>query len=132
LLRGIADAVLEGHEMLTEGGATSEAAENGGEEKSEATETMEADSAGENRIGRKRLPSEASRPTAPRPKRCRKNRKTRRSSPQVNLNKIKSIGAAFTSGTSRRAARFNEQQESESGDRDSEGKPICRRAASFF
>src|SRR5580765_3001356 len=43
----IADAVLEGQQMLTEGGATSEAAEERGEEKSEATETMEADIAGE-------------------------------------------------------------------------------------
>jgi small subunit ribosomal protein S2 len=43
----IADAVLEGQQMLTEGGATSEPSEEGGEEKSEAAEAMEADSASE-------------------------------------------------------------------------------------
>ena len=42
----IADAVLEGQQMLTEGGATGGASEEGGEERSEATETMEAESAG--------------------------------------------------------------------------------------
>ena len=43
----IADAVLEGQQMLTEGGATSGGAEEGGEERSEAAETIEAESAGE-------------------------------------------------------------------------------------
>jgi small subunit ribosomal protein S2 len=39
----IADAVLEGQQMLTEGGATGGSSEEGGEEGSEAAETMEAD-----------------------------------------------------------------------------------------
>jgi small subunit ribosomal protein S2 len=39
----IADAVLEGQQMLTEGGATSGGAEEGGSERSEAEETREAD-----------------------------------------------------------------------------------------
>jgi len=43
----IADAVLEGQQMLTEGGATSGSSEEGGEERSEAAETIEAESAGE-------------------------------------------------------------------------------------
>ena len=43
----IADAVLEGQQMLTEGGATSGGAEEGGEEPSEAADTMAAESAGE-------------------------------------------------------------------------------------
>jgi small subunit ribosomal protein S2 len=43
----IADAVLEGQQMLTEGGATSGSSEEDGEERSEATETIEAESAGE-------------------------------------------------------------------------------------
>ena len=43
----IADAVLEGQQMLTEGGATSGSAKEDGEERSEATETIEAESAGE-------------------------------------------------------------------------------------
>ena len=40
----IADAVLEGQQMLTEGAATSEPSGEGGEEQSEAAETMDADS----------------------------------------------------------------------------------------
>ncbi len=40
----IADAVLEGQQMLTEGGATGGSSEEGGAEGSEAAETMEADS----------------------------------------------------------------------------------------
>jgi len=43
----IADAVLEGQQMLTEGGATGGSSEEGGEERSEAAETIEAESAGE-------------------------------------------------------------------------------------
>ena len=43
----IADAVLEGQQMLTEGAASSEPSEEGGEERSEAAETMEAESGGE-------------------------------------------------------------------------------------
>jgi small subunit ribosomal protein S2 len=43
----IADAVLEGQQMLTEGAATSGSSEEDGEERSEATETIEAESAGE-------------------------------------------------------------------------------------
>jgi small subunit ribosomal protein S2 len=43
----IADAVLEGQQMLTEGGATGASSEEGGEERSEAAETIEAESAGE-------------------------------------------------------------------------------------
>src|SRR5262245_23015474 len=39
----IADAVLEGQQMLTEGGATSEPSEEGGDESSEAPQTMEAE-----------------------------------------------------------------------------------------
>jgi len=39
----IADAVLEGQQMLTEGGATGGSSEEGGAEGSEAAETMEAD-----------------------------------------------------------------------------------------
>jgi len=42
----IADAVLEGQQMLTEGGATGGASAEGGEEGSGATETVEAESAG--------------------------------------------------------------------------------------
>ncbi len=43
----IADAVLEGQQMLTEGGAAGGASEEGGEEPVEATETMEAESGAE-------------------------------------------------------------------------------------
>ena len=43
----IADAVLEGQQMLTEGGATGGSSEEGGEERSAAAETIEAESAGE-------------------------------------------------------------------------------------
>jgi len=43
----IADAVLEGQQMLTEGGATGGSSEEDGAERSEATETVEAESAGE-------------------------------------------------------------------------------------
>jgi hypothetical protein len=43
----IADAVLEGQQMLTEGGAASEPSDEGGEEQSETAEKMEAESGGE-------------------------------------------------------------------------------------
>jgi small subunit ribosomal protein S2 len=43
----IADAVLEGQQMLTEGGAMSGGSEEGGEERSEAAETIEAETAAE-------------------------------------------------------------------------------------
>ena len=43
----IADAVLEGQQMLTEGGAPGAPSEEAGEEPSEATETREAESGGE-------------------------------------------------------------------------------------
>jgi small subunit ribosomal protein S2 len=43
----IADAVLEGQQMLTEGGAAGGSTTEGGEEGSEATETMKAEGAGE-------------------------------------------------------------------------------------